>query len=311
MKSDFSPSRRTWNVIMTAVVWAAAVLVIALTVGVIGLVLVRGIPHISWEFLSTTASVLKGTDGILPAILNTFYVILLTLLIVLPLDVGEQEITALIGPSGCGKSTFLKTLNRMNDLVPNVRIEGDVRLRGEDIFSKEMQLTDLRRRVGMVFQKANPFPMSIYDNITYGPRLHGVRNKAELDELVESSLRGAALWDEVKDRLKKSALGLSGGQQQRLCIARALAVKPEVLLMDEPTSALDPGSTMKVEELMSELKKNYTVVIVTHNMQQAARISDRTAFFLLGELVECGPTSEIFSTPKDKRTEDYISGRFG
>ena len=197
------------------------------------------------------------------------------------LDVGEQEITALIGPSGCGKSTFLKTLNRMNDLVPNVRIEGDVRLRGEDIFSKEMQLTDLRRRVGMVFQKANPFPMSIYDNITYGPKLHGVRNKAELDELVESSLRGAALWDEVKDRLKKSALGLSGGQQQRLCIARALAVKPEVLLMDEPTSAL------------------------------AARISDRTAFFLLGELVECGPTSEIFSTPKDKRTEDYISGRFG
>ena len=190
------------------------------------------------------------------------------------LDVGEREITALIGPSGCGKSTFL-------------------------------------RRVGMVFQKANPFPMSIYDNITYGPKLHGVRNKAELDELVESSLRGAALWDEVKDRLKKSALGLSGGQQQRLCIARALAVKPEVLLMDEPTSALDPGSTMKVEELMSELKKNYTVVIVTHNMQQAARISDRTAFFLLGELVECGPTSEIFSTPKDKRTEDYISGRFG
>ena len=208
------------------------------------------------------------------------------------LDVGEREITALIGPSGCGKSTFLKTLNRMNDLVPNVRIEGDVRLRGEDIFSKEMQLTDLRRRVGMVFQKANPFPMSIYDNITYGPKLHGVRNKAELDELVESSLRGAALWDEVKDRLKKSALGLSGGQQQRLCIARALAVKPEVLLM-------------------GELKKNYTVVIVTHNMQQAARISDRTAFFLLGELVECGPTSEIFSTPKDKRTEDYISGRFG
>ena len=543
MKSDFSPSRRTWNVIMTALVWAAAVLVIALTVGVIGLVLVRGIPNISWEFLSTTASVLKGTDGILPAILNTLYVILLTLLIVLPLgvgaavylteyasnrklievieftnetlagipsiiyglvgmlvfaqtmgfktcllsgsltlvvmnlptiirttqeslktvpqgyregalglgagkwhiirtsccpaastasspaaswpwavswvrarpcsspparrkslraasprpthptvrpspscsicgpsrtatspppgasaqccwswcfsstsqpvwqkqssnrnskgyfmdnnmpvisaknlnlwygdfkalkgislDVGEREITALIGPSGCGKSTFLKTLNRMNDLVPNVRIEGDVRLRGEDIFSKEMQLTDLRRRVGMVFQKANPFPMSIYDNITYGPKLHGVRNKAELDELVESSLRGAALWDEVKDRLKKSALGLSGGQQQRLCIARALAVKPEVLLMDEPTSALDPGSTMKVEELMSELKKNYTVVIVTHNMQQAARISDRTAFFLLGELVECGPTGEIFSTPKDKRTEDYISGRFG
>ena len=216
------------------------------------------------------------------------------------LDVGEREITALIGPSGCGKSTFLKTLNRMNDLVPGVRIEGDVRLKGEDIFAREM-----------VFQKANPFPMSIYDNITYGPKLHGVRNKAELDELVETSLRGAALWDEVKDRLKKSALGLSGGQQQRLCIARALAVKPEVLLMDEPTSALDPGSTMKVEELMSELKKNYTVVIVTHNMQQAARISDRTAFFLLGELVEVGPTNQIFSTPRDKRTEDYISGRFG
>ena len=207
------------------------------------------------------------------------------------LDVGEREITALIGPSGCGKSTFLKTLNRMNDLVPGVRIEGDVRLKGEDIFAREMELTDLRRRVGMVFQKANPFPMSIYDNIT--------------------SLRGAALWDEVKDRLKKSALGLSGGQQQRLCIARALAVKPEVLLMDEPTSALDPGSTMKVEELMNELKKNYTVVIVTHNMQQAARISDRTAFFLLGELVEVGPTNQIFSTPRDKRTEDYISGRFG
>ena len=227
------------------------------------------------------------------------------------LDVGEQEITALIGPSGCGKSTFLKTLNRMNDLVPNVRIQGDVRLRGEDIFSKEMQLTDLRRRVGMVFQKANPFPMSIYDNITYGPRLHGVRNKAELDELVESSLRGAALWDEVKDRLKKSALGLSGGQQQRLCIARALAVEPEVLLMDEPTSALDPISTSKIEELAMELKEKYTIVIVTHNMQQAVRISDHTAFFLLGELVEYGETEKLFSQPQDKRTEDYITGRFG
>ena len=227
------------------------------------------------------------------------------------LDVGEQEITALIGPSGCGKSTFLKTLNRMNDLVPNVRIEGDVRLRGEDIFSKEMQLTDLRRRVGMVFQKANPFPMSIYDNITYGPKLHGVRNKAELDELVESSLRGAALWDEVKDRLKKSALGLSGGQQQRLCIARALAVEPEILLMDESTSALDPISTSKIEDLAVELKKDYTVVMVTHNMQQAARVSDNTAFFLLGELVEFGKTERLFSTPSDKRTEDYITGRFG
>ena len=223
--------------------------------------------------------------------------------------VPEHSITALIGPSGCGKSTFLKTLNRMNDLIPGVRITGDVRYEGKDIFQAEVN--NLRKEVGMVFQKPNPFPMSIYDNITYGPKLHGVRNKAELDELVESSLRGAALWDEVKDRLKKSALGLSGGQQQRLCIARALAVKPEVLLMDEPTSALDPGSTMKVEELMSELKKNYTVVIVTHNMQQAARISDRTAFFLLGELVEVGPTAQIFSAPQDKRTEDYISGRFG
>ena len=225
--------------------------------------------------------------------------------------VPEHSITALIGPSGCGKSTFLKTLNRMNDLVPGVHIEGEVCFEGQNIFDKDLDTTWLRKQVGMVFQKANPFPMSIYDNITYGPKLHGVRNKAELDELVESSLRGAALWDEVKDRLKKSALGLSGGQQQRLCIARALAVKPEVLLMDEPTSALDPGSTMKVEELMSELKKNYTVVIVTHNMQQAARISDRTAFFLLGELVEVGPTAQIFSTPQDKRTEDYISGRFG
>ena len=222
----------------------------------------------------------------------------------------ERKVTALIGPSGCGKSTLLKTLNRMNDLVAGCRVEGEVLLDGRDIY-RGMAVDDLRRRVGMVFQKANPFPMSIYDNITYGPKLHGVRNKAELDELVESSLRGAALWDEVKDRLKKSALGLSGGQQQRLCIARALAVKPEVLLMDEPTSALDPGSTMKVEELMSELKKNYTVVIVTHNMQQAARISDRTAFFLLGELVEVGPTNQIFSAPQDKRTEDYISGRFG
>ena len=227
------------------------------------------------------------------------------------IDIPAHEITAFIGPSGCGKSTFLRTLNRMNDLIPSVRITGEVNYRGQNIYDDGVDPTWLRKQVGMVFQKANPFPMSIYDNITYGPKLHGVRNKTELDELVESSLRGAALWDEVKDRLKKSALGLSGGQQQRLCIARALAVKPEVLLMDEPTSALDPGSTMKVEELMSELKKNYTVVIVTHNMQQAARISDRTAFFLLGELVEVGPTNQIFSTPRDKRTEDYISGRFG
>ena len=227
------------------------------------------------------------------------------------LDVGEREITALIGPSGCGKSTFLKTLNRMNDLVPGVRIEGDVRLKGQDIFARDMELTDLRRRVGMVFQKPNPFPMSIYDNIAYGPRTHGVKNKAKLDEIVEKSLRGAAIWDEVKDRLKKNALGLSGGQQQRLCIARALAVEPEVLLMDEPTSALDPISTSKIEELAMELKEKYTIVIVTHNMQQAVRISDHTAFFLLGELVEYGETEKLFSQPQDKRTEDYITGRFG
>ena len=227
------------------------------------------------------------------------------------INIPEKSVTALIGPSGCGKSTFLKTLNRMNDLIPGVRVTGEVCYQGQDIFASSVDVNQLRKEIGMVFQKPNPFPMSIYDNIAYGPRTHGVRSKVKLDDIVEQALRRAAIWDEVKDRLKKSALGLSGGQQQRLCIARALAVEPQVLLMDEPTSALDPGSTMKVEELMSELKKNYTVVIVTHNMQQAARISDRTAFFLLGELVECGPTSEIFSTPKDKRTEDYISGRFG
>ncbi len=227
------------------------------------------------------------------------------------MNIQEKKITALIGPSGCGKSTFLKTLNRMNDLVPGTRITGDVCFKGQDIYARSVEVTELRRQIGMVFQKANPFPMSIYDNIAYGPRLHGAHGRAELDDIVEKSLRGAALWEEVKDRLKKSALGLSGGQQQRLCIARALAVAPEVLLMDEPTSALDPGSTMKVEELMSELKKDYTVVIVTHNMQQAARISDETAFFLLGELVEMGRTSRVFSTPSDKRTEDYITGRFG
>ena len=227
------------------------------------------------------------------------------------MDIAENSITALIGPSGCGKSTFLKTLNRMNDLIPGVEIQGQVFYQGQDINDRSVDVNELRREVGMVFQKPNPFPMSIYDNIAYGPRTHGIRGKAKLDEIVEKALRDAAIWDEVKDRLKKNALGMSGGQQQRLCIARALAVEPEVLLMDEPTSALDPGSTMKVEKLMSELKKNYTVVIVTHTMQQAARISDRTAFFLLGELVEVGHTAQIFRAPQDKRTEDYISGRFG
>ena len=227
------------------------------------------------------------------------------------MDIPEKEITAFIGPSGCGKSTFLKTLNRMNDLVEGCRITGDVKLDGVDIYKDKLDVNVLRKRVGMVFQKPNPFPMSIYDNIAYGPRTHGIRNKAQLDEIVERSLRGAAIWDEVKDRLKKSALGMSGGQQQRLCIARALAVEPEVLLMDEPTSALDPISTSRVEELVMDLKKDYTIVIVTHNMQQAARISDKTAFFLLGELVEMGPTERLFATPSDKRTEDYISGRFG
>lgn len=227
------------------------------------------------------------------------------------MEIPENEITAFIGPSGCGKSTFLKTLNRMNDLVEGVRIEGKVVLDGEDIYSPTVDITLLRKKVGMVFQQPNPFPMSIYDNIAYGPRIHGIKNKAKLDEIVETSLKGAAIWDEIKDRLKKSALGLSGGQQQRLCIARALAVKPEVLLMDEPTSALDPISTLKVEELMAELKKNYTVAIVTHNMQQATRISDNTAFFLVGEMVEMNKTEELFSRPMDKRTEDYITGRFG
>ena len=225
--------------------------------------------------------------------------------------IPEREITALIGPSGCGKSTFLKSLNRMNDLVEGCRITGDILLDGEDIYKGRMDVNVLRRRVGMVFQKPNPFPMSIYDNIAYGPRTHGIHSRSVLDGIVEQSLRGAAIWDEVSDRLNKSALGLSGGQQQRLCIARALAVEPEVLLMDEPTSALDPISTSKVEELALALKKDYTIVMVTHNMQQAARISDRTAFFLLGELVEMGPTEQVFATPVDKRTEDYISGRFG
>ena len=227
------------------------------------------------------------------------------------MDIPEKSITALIGPSGCGKSTFLKTLDRMNDLVPGVRIEGTVRYDGRDIFAPDVDVNELRRQVGMVFQKPNPFPMSIYDNVAYGPRTHGVRNRAKLDEIVEQSLRSAAIWDEVKDRLKKNALGLSGGQQQRLCIARALAVEPQVLLMDEPTSALDPISTSKIEELAIELKKQYTIVIVTHNMQQALRISDRTAFFLLGELIEYDDTERIFSTPSQKKTEDYITGRFG
>lgn len=227
------------------------------------------------------------------------------------MDIKEKAVTAFIGPSGCGKSTFLKTLNRMNDLVPGVRIEGTVTLDGENIYDTAVDTTLLRKKIGMVFQQPNPFPMSIYDNVAYGPRIHGIKQKAVLDEIVEKSLRSAAIFDEVKDRLKKSALGLSGGQQQRLCIARALAVEPEVLLMDEPTSALDPISTLKIEDLMAELRNDYTVVIVTHNMQQAARISDYTAFFLVGEMVEFNTTDEIFARPKDKRTEDYITGRFG
>ena len=227
------------------------------------------------------------------------------------LNLASGEITAFIGPSGCGKSTFLKSLNRMNDLVEGCKITGDIRLMGEDIYDKRMDVSLLRRRVGMVFQKPNPFPMSVYDNIAYGPRTHGMRKKAELDEIVEKSLRDAAIWDELKDRLKKSALGLSGGQQQRLCIARALAVKPEVILMDEPTSALDPISTSKIEDLVMDIKKDYTIVMVTHNMQQAVRVSDTTVFFLIGEIVESGATGQMFSMPKDKRTEDYITGRFG
>ena len=227
------------------------------------------------------------------------------------IEIHERSITALIGPSGCGKSTFLKTLNRMNDLIPTVRIEGTVTYGGQDIFAPGVDVNDLRKEIGMVFQKPNPFPMSIYDNIAYGPRTHGIKNKIQLDDIVEEALQGAAIWDEVKDRLKKSALGLSGGQQQRLCIARALAVKPKVLLMDEPTSALDPISTSKIEDLTQQLKKEYTIIMVTHNMQQAVRISDNTAFFLLGELVEYGETEKMFSMPRDKRTEDYITGRFG
>ena len=227
------------------------------------------------------------------------------------IDIPEKKVTSLIGPSGCGKSTFLKTLDRMNDLVPGVRITGSVKYRGREVYDSSLDVTWLRKQIGMVFQKPNPFPMSIYDNIAYGPRTHGVKNKSKLDDIVENSLRGAAIWDEVKDRLKKSALGLSGGQQQRICIARALAVEPDILLMDEATSALDPISTSKLEDLIADLKQDYTIVIVTHNMQQATRISDQCAFFLLGELIEFGETTQLFSMPKDKRTEDYITGRFG
>ena len=227
------------------------------------------------------------------------------------IEIPEKSITAFIGPSGCGKSTFLKTLNRMNDLIPGVKITGDIRYEGTDIFSKEVDVNNLRKEIGMVFQKPNPFPMSIYDNVAYGPRTHGITNRVQLDEIVERALRDAAIWDEIKDRLKKNALGMSGGQQQRLCIARALAVQPKILLMDEPTSALDPISTSRIEELVMELKEKNTIVMVTHNMQQAVRVSDHTAFFLLGELVEFGKTDDIFSQPKDQRTEDYITGRFG
>ena len=227
------------------------------------------------------------------------------------MEIKRNAITAFIGPSGCGKSTFIKTLNRMNDLIPDVKITGEIRYKGNNIFDPSVDVNELRREIGMVFQKPNPFPMSVYDNIAYGPRTHGIKNKAKLDDIVERSLRDAAIWDEVKDRLKKNALGLSGGQQQRLCIARALAVEPEIILMDEPTSALDPISTSKIEDLCSELKEKYTIIMVTHNMQQAVRISDRTAFFLLGELIECDSTDKLFSQPEDKRTEDYITGRFG
>ncbi|MGL5916296.1 MAG: phosphate ABC transporter ATP-binding protein PstB [Culicoidibacterales bacterium] len=227
------------------------------------------------------------------------------------MDIEANKVTAFIGPSGCGKSTFLRTLNRMNDLIDTVKIDGEIKLDGQDIYKKDVDVTDLRRRVGMVFQKPNPFPMSIYDNVVYGPRAQGIKDKKTLDEIVESSLRAAALWDEVKDKLQKSGLALSGGQQQRLCIARTIAMKPEIILMDEPTSALDPIATLKVEQLMEELKKEYTIVIVTHSMQQAARISDITAFFLMGELIEMGNTNEIFSNPKKQQTEDYITGRFG
>ncbi len=227
------------------------------------------------------------------------------------LNIEEHSITALIGPSGCGKSTFLKSLNRMNDLIPDVKITGEIRYKDQDIYAPSVDVNELRKDIGMVFQKPNPFPMSIYDNIAYGPRTHGIRKKSELDEIVEKSLKGAAIWDEVSDRLNKNALGLSGGQQQRLCIARALAVEPDILLMDEPTSALDPISTSKIEDLILELKKKYTIIIVTHNMQQAVRISDNTAFFLLGELIEYGNTEKIFSTPAKQKTEDYITGRFG
>ena len=229
----------------------------------------------------------------------------------LNLEIPANQVTAFIGPSGCGKSTCIKSLNRMNDLIDGCKITGTIKIYGEDIYDPRTDVTLLRKRAGMVFQKANPFPMSVYDNIAYGPRVHGIKNRAKLDEIVENSLRGAALWDEVKDRLKKSALGLSGGQQQRLCIARALAVEPDILLMDEPTSALDPISTLKIEDLMEELKKDYTVIVVTHNMQQAARVADMTAFFLLGEIIEFDKTQLMFSTPKDKRTEEYITGRFG
>ena len=227
------------------------------------------------------------------------------------IEIPERSITAFIGPSGCGKTTFLKTLNRMNDLIPNVKITGDIRYEDADIYSRDVDVNKLRKEIGMVFQKPNPFPMSIYDNVAYGPRTHGITNRVQLNEIVEESLRGAALWDEVKDRLKKNAIGLSGGQQQRLCIARALAVQPKILLMDEPTSALDPISTSRIEELIMELKEKYTIAMVTHNMQQAVRVSDYTAFFLLGELVEFGKTDDVFSQPQDKRTEDYITGRFG
>lgn len=355
---------RMSDIILTFTIYMSALTTVVLLLGIMGYVFAKGIFVITPTFLTTVTSSLHKTVGIAGNIVNTLYIIVLTLLMATPIGIGcaiylseyakpgklvsiiefttetlagipsiifglfgmvffgntlknitmdikERKVTALIGPSGCGKSTFLKSINRMTDLIPSVRVEGSLTLDGEDIYHKDVEETILRKKIGMVFQQPNPFPMSIYDNVAYGPRIHGIKNRVVLDEIVEKSLIKAAIFDEVKDRMKKSALSLSGGQQQRLCIARALAVEPEVILMDEPTSALDPISTLKIEELMDELRDQYSVVVVTHNMQQAARVSDDTAFFLLGELIEFGATEDVFSRPREKKTEDYITGRFG